>query len=98
MLHKNHCEDTGGVFPSPTSYETLDEYLKWDDWKVVGEISLGTCGEHGEFIKERNHHRCVWNTTEVASDENLQLLENYKSILGNLVAFVGDASKSLVLR
>ena len=43
----------GGGFPLPNSTETLKEYLDWDDWKVLGEITSGNCGELCEFITDK---------------------------------------------
>lgn len=94
-LIRNNTSHTGdAVFPSPSSADTLREYLDWDDWKIFGEISAGNCGEHGECIKERKHYRCIRNTSEVPTDEEIQELERCQSTLGELVAFVGNASKS----
>ncbi len=89
---ENHAEQ--GVFPLPTGSEALKEYLDWDDWKVLGEITSGNCGEHGKCIKNRTHYRRIWYTEEVPSEEEYRTLEEYKSLLGDLVTFVSDASKS----
>ena len=94
LLSNGQDQEEQGVFPKPNTIETLQEYLDWDDWKVLGEITSGNCGEHGEFIKQRKHYRRVWNTGEVPTDEEIQELETYKSRLENLVTFTGDASKS----
>ena len=94
-LLRNDTAQTGnGVFPSPFSAETLREYLDWDDWKVFGEIVAGNGGEHGECIKERKHYRCIRSTSEVPTEEEVQELGTYRQALGELVAFVGNASKS----
>ena len=86
--------DAQGLFPLPTTVDMLREYLDWDDWRVFGEISSRNCGEHGEHIKNRTHHRCIWRTEEIPSENELKFLEECSSKLGELVAFVGDASKS----
>ena len=36
----------GGRFPPPTG-ERLDEYLDWDDWRVLGALKSDEGGEHG---------------------------------------------------
>ena len=94
LLNKNSRSAKNGTFPVPTTDETLSEYLQWDDWKVLGEVATGNCGEHGERIKKRRHDRCVWRTGEVPSDVELQELEDNKLLLKDLVTFVSDASKS----
>ena len=94
LLLNNASQPDHGVFPVPVSIETLKEYLTWDDWKVLGEIVAGNCGKHGECIKERKHVRCIWSTSEVSTDEEVQTLETYQEKLGELVAFVSNASKS----
>ena len=94
-LLRNDTTQTGdGVFPSPFSAETLREYLDWDDWKVFGEIVAGNGGEHGECIKERKHYRCIRSTSEVPTEVEIQELGTYRQALGELVTFVGNASKS----
>ena len=94
LLNRENQEEEEGVFPLPNSTETLKEYLDWDDWKVLGEITSGNCGEHGECIKNRIHYRQICYTEEVPSDDELRIFEEQKSRLGDLVAFVSDASKS----
>ena len=94
LLQSSYGQGKGGVFPSPTSIETLKEYLDWDDWKVLGEITSGNCGEHGEYIKDRKHYRCIWITREVPTDEEIQKLDENRRRLENMVTFVSDASKS----
>ena len=68
--------------------------MDWDDWKVFGEIAAGNSGEHGECIKERKHYRCIRSTNEVPTEEEIQEMDRHKQALGELVAFVGNASKS----
>ena len=94
LLGRSVPQEGQGVFPLPTTVETLREYLDWDDWKVFGEIASGNCGEHGESIKKRTHHRRIWRTEEIPSEDELIRFEECRSKLGGLVTFVGDASKS----
>ena len=92
---RNDTTQTGdGVFPSPFSAETLKEYLDWDDWKVLGEVSAGNGGNHGECIKERKHYRRIRSTSEVPTEDEIQKLDRDIQSLGELVTFVGNASKS----
>ena len=97
LLTKTYGPDSPGVFPDPTSYDTLSDYLEWDDWRVLGHVASGDCGEHGECIKNRTHHRSIFNTSEVPTNDELKQLEENQGLLGDLVAFVGDASKSWYL-
>ena len=94
LLHNDTAQAGDGVFPSPSSAETLREYLDWDDWKVFGEIAGGNVGDHGVCIKDRKHYRCVSSTSEVPSEQEIQELHRDQQSLGELVRFVGNASKS----
>ncbi len=75
----------GGCFPRPVG-EELDEFLKWDDWRVLGSLSEGGGGEHGERLKKRDHYREVHHTAEVRSPDDERKLERIKGALGNLLA------------
>src|ERR1044071_6865331 len=57
----------GGKFPSP-SPENLGEYLKWDDWKVLGLLAAGEGGEDGKRLLTRNHYRLVYQSRENRPD------------------------------
>lgn len=74
----------GGCYPKPVG-EGLKEFLKWDDWKVLGLIAEGKAGEHGRRIIERDHYREIHHTHEVCTVEDRQKLEEVKSKLGNLL-------------
>ena len=45
----------------------MEEYLKWNDWCVLGEINNGNGGKHGKLISERRHYRKVYETPEATS-------------------------------
>jgi HD superfamily phosphohydrolase len=83
----------GGRFPKPTE-AGLKEFLKWDDWKVLGLIGKGKAGEHGRRIIERNHYREIHHTPEVCSDKDLRELRAKKISLGNLLVAEEPAKKS----
>ena len=72
----------------------LEEYLKWDDWKVLGKIAEGKAGEHGRRILERNHYRMVYATAESASLEEMQNLPKIREALGDLLVYEAPAEKS----
>jgi len=83
----------GGLFPKPEG-AGLKEFLKWDDWRVVGLIGRGKAGEHGRRIIERNHYREIYHTPEVCTDKDMRELRNVKAKLGNLVVAEETAKKS----
>ena len=82
-----------GVFPKPTPAE-LSEYLRWDDWRVLGLLSDGKGGEHGQRLRTRNHFRNIYSTPEVSKLADLDELKVVKEQLGGLVAAEEPASKS----
>jgi hypothetical protein len=82
----------GGCFPKPVGTE-LDEFLKWDDWRVLGLIGEGKAGEHGRRIVQRDHYREIHHTHEVCTVEDLQELEKVKAKLGNLLVAEETAKK-----
>ena len=55
-------------YPGPDSKEHLEQFLSWDDYKVMGLLASGQGGEHGERLMTRNHYRLVCELEE--SDEN----------------------------
>jgi uncharacterized protein len=82
-----------GQFPAPTE-ELLPEYLKWDDWKVLGLLANGEGGEHGKRLCERDFYRQVWETPEFPNREDETKLKEVEDKLGALVAARCSASKS----
>jgi len=82
-----------GSFPPPTE-QRIDEYLGWDDWKVLGALAAGEGGEHGERLASRNHFREVFHTREVPAQEDLEEYEQLRESLGELVAAEESAEKS----
>ncbi len=83
----------GGEFPKPVGTE-LKEFLKWDDWRVLGLIGKRKAGEHGTRIIERNHYREIYHTPEVCTDKDLRDLRKVKVKLGKLVVATETAKKS----
>lgn len=83
-----------GTFPSPTSKENVEEYLRWDDWKVNGLIHSGAAGLHGEIILKRNHYRCVDATNEVPKAEELTEMEEICKHFQEEIGFIDEADKS----
>lgn len=82
------------VFPPPDSKENIEQYFKWDDWRVLGMLHCGLGGEHGNVILKRQHHRWVFETPEVPNTSDLEFIEEVVFQLKHLVSFVDKAEKS----
>jgi len=74
----------GGVFPRPDGSD-LEEYLRWDDWRVLGLLAMGGGGEHGRRLSCRDHFREVYHSPESPKPEDIPFLETIRSALGNLL-------------
>lgn len=72
-----------GTFPSPD--EDLGRYLQWDDWRVLGALAAGGGGCHGDRLRNRSHYREIMSTSESPRLDELDRLEQIKSVLGSLV-------------
>ncbi|HZQ54399.1 MAG TPA: HD domain-containing protein [Bryobacteraceae bacterium] len=83
----------GGVFPKPREQE-LKDFLSWDDWRVLGELSAGRGGEHGERLRTRNHFRRIYATNEICNEGDLSELDRVKNELGGLIIAEESAAKS----
>ena len=62
----------GGKWPKfqlENETDHLDEYLRWDDWRVLGLLSNGEGGDHGRRLCERDHYRMVYETPETSATE-----------------------------
>lgn len=81
------------LFPKPTGTD-LDEYLKWDDWRVLGLLAEGKGGDHGRRITNRNHFREVIHTPETPTQLDLEKLDRWKDALGSKLAAEERAEKS----
>ena len=79
-------------FPLP-DVQGLEEYLKWDDWMVLGRVARDEAGEHGEHIMNRTLYRRVYETRETPDDEEIQRFEEISARLEELVAFLGSATR-----
>ena len=80
-------------FPLPDA-KGIEEYLRWDDWRVLGNVAEGSAGFHGASIRERNLYRSVWNTSETPTDDENERFDDIVRELGDLVGCVRDSSKS----
>jgi hypothetical protein len=68
-------------FPLPTSDESLEAYLRWDDWAVFGAITGGLAGEHGNYLLNRRHFR------EVLTPGDLSDVDYRESVESRLAKF-----------
>jgi len=94
QLLKDSQPTQNGKFPQPSSVKNIEQYLHWNDWLVTGLIHNGEGGEDGKILRERRHHRSVYQTSEVPSIEELEKLEEAIIRLGTIVSFVDEAEKS----
>ena len=83
----------GGVFPETTP-EGIDEYLKWDDWRVLGLISQGQAGDHGNRLLNRNFFRCIFKTPEFPSEDDRESLTMAENAIVDLSPIKREAGKS----
>lgn len=74
----------GGLFPRPDGSD-LEEYLGWDDWRVLGLLASGKGGEHGRRLSTRNHFREVYHSPESPRPEDIKLLTRIRTELGDLL-------------
>lgn len=82
-----------GLFPPPTP-ERLKDYLRWDDWRVLGLLADGQGGDHGSRLCGRDHYREVYHTPEAPTSHDLDELSKVKTGLGDLVVAEESAVKS----
>ena len=83
----------GGRFPTALGDE-LDEYVKWDDWRVLGKLAAGEGGPHGERLRARNHYRLIWHTSESPELPELERLDEVKNALGDRLVDEALSEKS----
>ena len=79
--------------PPPTGPD-LDEYLRWDDWRVLGAFANGEGGEHARRLRERDFFRMIWETSEFPADEELARFDEAKRLVDDLEPVSRDAGKS----
>jgi HD superfamily phosphohydrolase len=80
-----------GKLPLP---DNLEEYISWDDWRVLGAIQGGGGGEHGERLRQRDFYRRAWETPEFPMPEDQENLGKVTQALGDLIAAKCEAAKS----
>jgi HD superfamily phosphohydrolase len=83
-----------GTFPPPKA-ETIEEYLGWNDWRVLGLLAdEKSGGEHGDRLRRRDHYREVFHTPESPTDGDRTVLGLIRRSLGDLVVTVESSKTS----
>jgi HD superfamily phosphohydrolase len=82
-----------GRFPAPID-RSLQDFLEWDDWKVLSLFLSGEGGEHGRRLRERNLFRRVYQTPETPDLAEWDKLRKVKRRVRSLIAGEEHASKS----
>jgi HD superfamily phosphohydrolase len=83
----------GGRFPPPTD-GGLPEFIRWDDWRVLGALAAGEGGDHGRRLAARDHFREVYHTAEIPKARALAKLDRVRQKLGSLLVAEERADKS----
>jgi hypothetical protein len=81
------------TYPPPVGRH-LQDFLEWDDVRVLGRFREGKGGEHASRIIGRNHFREIWATPETPSGDDLRELGKARKALGKLLAAEEPAAKS----
>lgn len=58
----------------PTPIE-LAEYISYDDWAIYSELKKGNGGMHGEYILNRKHYKCIYETQIIPTKEDQKQLQ-----------------------
>jgi HD superfamily phosphohydrolase len=82
-----------GLFPPPTP-ERISDYLRWDDWRVLGMLADDGGGEHGRRLCQRNHYRAIYRTPETPTAADLDILMTIRGTLGAILLAEERAGKS----
>lgn len=99
MAYDHHLHEAlksilpGGCFPTPVG-QGLADFLKWDDWRVLGALANEGGGDHGRRLAGRDHFREAYHTPEVPGAEDLATLERVRTELGAIVQAEQKAEKS----
>lgn len=87
------CMLPGGVFPAPAG-GGIDEYLEWDDWRVLGQLADGKGGEHGKRLHDRRHFRQIWESSESPLADEHERLDELRAALEDLLVAEDRSNKS----
>ena len=82
-----------GVFPAPDD-DGIDEYLRWDDWRILGRLAEDQGGEHGQRLHDRDHFRQIWESSESPLADAQTRLDKLRTVLGDLLVAEERSEKS----
>lgn len=82
-----------GLFPKPKGDE-LTEFLRWDDWRVLGALADHKGGDHGRRLSDRDHFREVYHTSESPTTDEVDRLDRVREALSELLQAEELADKS----
>ena len=82
-----------GVFPAPVD-GGIDDYLEWDDWRVLGRLADNQGGEHGRRLRDRHHYRQIWESSESPLVDAQTHLDETRTALGDLLVAEERSEKS----
>ncbi len=90
---KNLFKTSEGQFPAPVE-SGIGEFIRWDDWRVLGKFSDGEGGEHAKNLLMRDHFRSVYKTSEIPTIDELEIFNEVFTKISPIGAVKRDASKS----
>jgi len=68
------CE--GAVFPPPTQ---IDNYMRLDDWTVLGAINSNLSGKHCKILKNRQHYKLEYESSNPPSNDDIRKFTGYEA-------------------
>jgi HD superfamily phosphohydrolase len=81
-------------FPAPQTESGITEYLKWDDWRILGELWSNNGGPHGRILAERTHYIRIYFTPEVPTKKDIGRFDRIRNKLGERVQFIDNSTSS----
>lgn len=69
-----------GQFPQP---DRIDDYLAWDDWRVLGLLAEGQGNEHGRRLRERDLFKLVWQSSAYPTSRDRREVDRVRKRLGD---------------
>ncbi len=86
--------DKTGFFPPPSNADSLQQYIDFDDWKMLGMFKEEFGGLDKDIILRRQHDRCIHQTNEVPNDDELDNFEELSKIFASDISFNDSSEKS----